>query len=155
GFFVFFAVSLVLLLVAFATDSIWSAPIIAATGDALAIKTRWMMGRRGIDCGRVLIRGNPEVATACALHAQSEGKPFRVRYDIQGYDSAVAGAIVRTSAGRVYALSFDGSPQGHGGISLFAQRVSTTACPEPVHLWINPVGRINCFQKERSYPKSI
>ena len=152
---VLFVACLVVLVVAFATDSLWSAPIIAVTGDALAIKSKWMMGRHGIDCGRVPIRGNPTVATACALHAQAEGKPFRVRYDIQGYDSAVAGAVVRTTAGRVYALTFDGSPQGHGGVSLFAQRVSTTACPEPVHLWVNPARRINCFQKELAYPKNI
>jgi hypothetical protein len=105
--------------------------------------------------GRVEVQGDPKAATACALKAQSEGRPFRVRYDIMGYDSAVAGGIVRASTGQIYGLSFVGDPSGHGGISLFRQRVNKTPCPQPTHLWVNPKGRINCFQQQLSPPAGL
>ena len=113
------------------------------------------MGRYGIDCGRVEVRGDPKEATACALKAQAEGRPFRVRYDILGYDSAVAGGIVRTPTGQLYALSFDSDPMGRPGTSFSRQVVSETPCPQPIHLWVNPKGRINCFQQQLSQPANI
>jgi hypothetical protein len=118
-------------------------------------RSRWLMGSHGIDCGQVKVNGDPKMATACALKAESEGRPFRVRYDIMGYDSAVAAGIVRTPTGELFALSFDGNPHGAGYTSLLAQRSSKSSCPQPHHLWVNSKGRVNCFQQQLSYPKSL
>ena len=136
-------------------DRMVSQPVIWAFGDVMDWDGRWLTGRNGIDCGRVRIGGDPHEATDCALTAQKQGRPFRVRYDIQGIDSEVAGGIVRTSSGQLYALSFDGNIAGGGNTTLLLQRVSKVPCPEPIHLWVNPLGRINCFQQQLSYPSSI
>jgi hypothetical protein len=132
--------------------SSWLVPII---GDSMDWHGRWLMGRHGIDCGTVKVHADPTAATNCVLEAYSQGRPFRVRYDIMGYDSAVAGGIVRTPKGDSYALSFDGDPAGQGGTSLFRQHLTATPCPRPVHLWVNPKGRINCFQQQLSPPAGI
>lgn len=146
--------ALMLLLLSF-VDNIVGIPVIWAFGDAMDWRSRWLMGLRGIDCGRVTIGADPKAATDCALKAQQEGRPFRVRYDVRGYDSAVAGGIVRTPSGEVYALSFIGNPSGSGGTSLLRQRCSKSPCPQPTHLWVNPKGRINCFQQQLSYPRNV
>ena len=124
-------------------------------GDSMDRETRHLIGPAGIDCGTVQVHADPTAATNCALKAQTDGKPFRVRYDIMGYDSAVAGGIVRTPEGKLYALSFDGDPSGGGGTSFFRERTSKADCPQPVHLWVNPKGRINCFHQQLSPPAGI
>lgn len=124
-------------------------------GDAMDWRSHSLAGWRSINCGRVRIRQDPKTATECALKAQSEARPFRVRYDIMGYDSAVAGGLVRAPDGRVYALSFDGDPAGSGGVSLWRQKVTQAPCPEPTHLYVNPKGRLNCFQPQVSLPANI
>ena len=119
--------------------------------DLLEKRSKELAGPNAVDCGRVPIRGNPKTATDCALAAQQAGKPLRVRYDLQGFDSAVAVAIVRTHIGTVGALMYDSDPMGGGGRAR--EVVYPKRCPEPVHLWVNPSGRINCFQKESSPPR--
>jgi hypothetical protein len=136
-------------------DHAVSGPATKLFGDSMDWRSRWLMGRHGIDCGRVKVGGVPKTATDCALKAQSEGKPFRVTYNIMGYDSAVAGGVVRTPSGELYALSFVGDPSGSGGISLLGQHSSKSPCPQPYHLWVNPKGRINCFHQELSYPRDL
>ena len=124
-----------------------------ADSDLLEIQSKRLAGPSGIDCGRVLVGKDPTTATKCALEAQSSQKPFRVRYDLRGFDSLVAVAIVRTPVGTVGALQYDSDPLGGGGRaheSIYPKR-----CPEPVHLWVNPSGRINCFQKETSPPRNV
>lgn len=132
-----------------------SAPILRVTGDALDWRSRWIMGAGGIDCGRVKVGADAHAATNCALKAYADGKQFRVRYDILGFDSAVAVGIAKGSDGKVVALTFDGNPTGSRGTSLWHQRVSKSLCPEPIHLWVNPKGRINCFQRQVSPPKDL
>ena len=124
-------------------------------GDSMERKSRGLMGRAGVDCGMVEVNGDPRAATDCALKADQDGRPFRVRYNIMGYDSAVAGGIVRTPTGELYALSFDGDPAGQGGISIFREALTVNACPQPWHLWVNPKGRLNCFQQQLSPPAGI
>lgn len=119
--------------------------------DLLEKQSKRLAGPNAIDCGRVPIRGNPKAATDCALAAQEAKKPFRVLYDLQGIDSGVAVAIVRTDIGTVGALMYDSDPMGGG--SRAHEVVYPKRCPEPVHLWVNPSGRINCFQKESSPPR--
>ncbi len=120
--------------------------------DRLEIESKRLAGSDAIDCGRVRINGDPKAATQCAVAAQKAAKPFRVRYDMRGIDSSVAVAIVRTPIGTVGVLSYDSDPSGG---SQIGEVVYPKKCPEPVHLWINPSGRINCFQQESSPPKDI
>lgn len=122
------------------------------SGD-LELQSKNFAGPGALDCGRVLIDGDPKIATECALAAQRAGKPFRVRYDLQGIDSLVAVAIVRTQAGAVESLMWDSDPSGGGRRGPGV--VFPKECPEPVHLWVNPSGRINCFQNKSSPPKDV
>ena len=91
--------------------------------DAMNWRGRWLVGRHGVNCGRVGVGRDPELATKCGLAAYASGHPFRVRYDIMGYDAPVAGGLVRATDGRLYALSFDGDPSGGGRTSLWATDV--------------------------------
>jgi hypothetical protein len=116
-------------------------------GD-LELQSKNFAGPEALDCGRVLLHGDPKIATECALSAQKAGKPFRVRYDLQGIDSFVAVAIVRTQVGTVESLMWD-DPSGGGGRGVVFPR----RCPEPVHLSVNPNGRLDCIQEDSSPPK--
>jgi hypothetical protein len=120
--------------------------------DKLEIESKKLAGPGAIDCGRVKIKGDPKDATECAIGAQKAAKPFRIRYDLQGIDSLVAVAIVRTPSGTVGALTYDGDPSGGGHVG---EVVYPKRCPEPVHLWINPSGRIHCFQQKPPRPKML
>jgi hypothetical protein len=113
-------------------------------------ESKRLAGAHAIDCGRVSLDGDPKAATKCALSAQKAGKPFRVRYDVQGVDSEVALATVRTPEGTVCLLLYDSDPSGGGrrGDGVVLSR----RCPDPVHLSVDPRGRIDCFQKESSPP---
>jgi len=124
----------------------------AAKPDLLNSQSKQMMGPSGIDCGSVSIRENPKDATECALGAQKAGEPFRVLYYLQGIDSFVGVAIVRTPDGAVIALQYDSDPMGGGGRAH--EMVSPKRCPEPVNLWVNPSGRLNCFQRASSPPQN-
>jgi hypothetical protein len=126
-----------------------------ALGDAMDRRERLLATRYGVDCGRVRIHADPTEATKCVLRAEGEGRAFRVRYDILGYDSDVAGGLVRTPRGQVYALSFDGDPRGFGGTSFRRQRVDQQTCPEPIHLYVNPKGRLNCFTSQLVPPANL
>jgi len=111
--------------------------------DFLERHSRLLIGADGIDCGRVGIRDDPTSATKCALRAQAARKPFRVRYDDMGADSAVAEAMVRTPAGRLSALRYDADPAGAGG--HLHGIIWPRSCPEHAHLWVKSNGRISCF----------
>ena len=128
-------------------------PRTVESADLLELQSKNLAGPEAVDCGRVPVGGDPKVASECALAAQRAGKPFRVRYDIRGIDSFIAVAIVRTPIGTVGTLQYDSDPMGGGGRAH--EVVSPKRCPEPVHLWVNPNGRINCFQKESSPPKDV
>jgi hypothetical protein len=123
-------------------------------GDLMDWKAAYIAGVRGVNCGRVKVRNDATSATQCALKAEAEGRPFRVTYEILGYDAIVAGGIVRTPDGRIFALTYDSCPRGCG-YDLFAQSVQVTPCPQPYHLYVNPKSRINCFQAELSQPRDI
>jgi hypothetical protein len=117
----------------------------ALPDDLLEQESRKLVGTDAVDCGRVPIAGDPKAASDCALTAQNKGKPFRVRYDIPGIDSFLAVAMVRTPIGTVSVLQYDSDPSGggrRGGGVIYPNR-----CPEPVHLWLNSIGRVNCFQQ--------
>ena len=119
--------------------------------DLLEVRVLEIAGKTAIDCGTVKVHASPKIATDCALAANTAGKPFHVRYAIMGIDSQVAIAIVRAPSGKVSALMYDSDISGHGGRG--AESVNIKPCPEPLHLWVNPAGRINCFQQQSSPPK--
>jgi hypothetical protein len=128
--------------------------LVPLIGDAMDWKSHYLAGLSSVNCGRVTVRGDASAATQCALQAQARAQPFRVIYNIQGWDSIVAGGIVRTPGGALLALSYDSCPYGCG-FSLLQQRVQVAPCPQPYQLYVNPKGRINCFQPQLSYPKNI
>jgi len=119
--------------------------------DLLEQQSKQLAGPYSVDCGEVLVGGDPKTATDCALAANKAGNAFRVRYDMRGIDSFVAVAIVRTPSGAVGELQYDSDPMGGGGRAH--EMVYPKRCPEPVHLWVNPSGRIDCFQKKSSSPR--
>ena len=117
--------------------------------DAMEEGSRKLMGQRGTDCGRVHIRQSPENANDCGLRAFKSGNPFRVRYDLQGIDSAVAEGVLRASDGKLYKTMFDGDPMGGGGISPTRQRFTTVLCLEPPEVRVNEDGHLDCFPDPR------
>jgi hypothetical protein len=133
---------------------IFSMAIVAVFGDAMDWKSRSLAGRNAIDCGRVSTQHNPKTATECVLSAVNNKRAFRVRYDLLGFDSAVAAGLVGDSRGNVYGLTFDGNPSGSGGTSLFSQHVGIFPCPTPLHVYTNPRGRANCFPQKEA-PRNI
>jgi len=128
--------------------------LVPVIGDAMDWRSHYLAGLSSVNCGRVTVRGDAAAATQCALQAQARAQPFRVIYNIQGIDSIVAGGIVRTPRGALLAMSYDSCPYGCG-FSLLQQRVQVAPCPQPYHLYVNPKGRINCFQPQLSYPRNI
>jgi len=127
----------------------FGALLVPIMGDAMDWRSHYLAGVWSTDCGRVKVRGDATSATECAQKANAVGKPFRVRYNIQGIDSWIADGIVRTPDGKLFALSFDSCPMGCG-FSLMRQRVSVKPCPEPVRLYVNSDGRIDCFRERVS-----
>lgn len=105
--------------------------VVPVVGDAMDWKSHYLAGLRSANCGRVKIRGDASKATQCALEENAKGRPFRVIYQIQGFDSIVAGGIVRTPAGKLLALSYDSCPSGCG-FSLLQQRVSVGSFQNPI-----------------------
>jgi hypothetical protein len=148
---------LVFLLCVIFLDSmgILGALLVPVLGDAMDWRAHYMAGWRSVNCGRVGVGQDAAAASQCALKAQSDGRPFRVVYNIQGFDSRVAGGIVRNRKGELWALSYDSCPSGCGGTSLLIQRVSVNRCPEPYHLFLNPKSRLNCYQAGLSGPSNI
>jgi hypothetical protein len=145
---------MLLLCVLFLDSMGFSILLVRVTGDAMDWRSHYAAGLFSTNCGRVRVREDAARATECALKANSEGRPFRVVYDIQGFDSTVAGGIVRKSDGKLLALQFDGCPTGCG-FSMLGQRVSVTSCPQPNRLYVNPKGRLNCFQPQLSFPQNL
>jgi hypothetical protein len=119
-------------------------------GD-MELQSKKLAGPTAVDCGRVLLRGDPQIASECALTAQRAGMPFRVRYDLQGIDSLVAAGIVRDQAGNVQILMWDSDPSGGGRVGPGV--VFLIRCPVPVHLWVDPNGRVKCLPKPNSSSK--
>jgi hypothetical protein len=123
----------------------------ASSRDAMEEGSRKLAGPKAIDCGRVGIHQDPKLATDCALSAFKAGKPFRVRYDLQGIDSSVAAGLIRTPDGKLYGMVFDSVGMTKSGSPNEKLRYFiTTACPKPVHVWVTESGRLNCFPPSKS-----
>jgi hypothetical protein len=142
----------VAVLLAFAGWFLYARQRVRTGPDVLERQSQKLAGPHAVNCGEVRVGGNPKAATECVLAAQQAGRPFRVRYDLQGIDAKVAVAIVRGPAGRVRALSWIGGPNA---CCISHETVDRADCPLPIYLWVNPSGRINCFQKESSPPQNL
>jgi hypothetical protein len=132
----------------------YSYKLARVTGDAMDWRNHFSAGPFSTNCGPVPVGQDPTQATQCALEANSEGHPFRVAYNMPAIDAAVAVGIVRKSDGKLLALEFFGCRTGCG-FSMLRQRVSVASCPEPNRLYVNPKGRLNCFQPQLCYPQAI
>ena len=79
---------------------------IARFGDQLDRQARSLAGWRSLNCGHVGLRGNANPAIDCALSAYRQGRPFRVRFDLQGLTSPSEG-VVFTPGGDLFELFYD------------------------------------------------
>jgi hypothetical protein len=118
---------------------------------------RELAGPEAVDCGRVRVRESPDRATQCAFKAQ---KPFYVRYDIQGIDSAVAGGLAAATVEKVYAVEFDSMGWASNGLPKTSKLSSdhhliTTPCPKPVKLLKTGSGRLTCFPPDPNSKPNI
>jgi hypothetical protein len=121
--------------------------------DLLEKRSQQLAGPNALDCGRVAPRVEPKKATDCALAANKAGKPFRVRYDMQGIDSYVAVAFVRLPDGTVEALSYDSDPAGGGGRAH--EVVGVSKCPLPINLYATPKGHLTCVPPKLPAPRDV
>jgi hypothetical protein len=133
-----------------ATGIVWNEQ---APTDLLETRIRQLAGPSAVDCGRVAPRLDPKKATDCALAANKAGKPFRVRYDMQGIDSFVAVAFVRLPGGTVQGLSYDSDPAGGGGRAH--ELVCSSRCPTPVHLFATPNGHLTCVPPKPTAARDV
>lgn|SRR6266850_4329885 len=96
-------VLLLLICILFLDSMGFSILLVPITGDVMDWRRHYLAGLFSTNCGRVRVREDARKATKCALKSNSEGRPFRVVYDIQGIDSTVAGGIARKSDGTLLA----------------------------------------------------
>ncbi len=148
----------VLILAAGSTLALTTAVNVAGQSDGLGPdllekRSQQLAGPNALDCGRVAPRAEPKKATDCALAANKAGKPFRVRYDMQGIDSYVAVALVRSPDGTVEALSYDSDPAGGGGRAH--EIVGVSKCPAPINLYASSTGRLTCFPPKPPAPRDV
>jgi hypothetical protein len=123
--------------------------VAALSTDAMEKGSRELAGPHSIDCGRVGIHEDPKAATDCALSAFKAGKPFRVRYDLQGIDSDVSAGMLRASTGKVYGVVFDSAGMSNGPKEKPRYFIATP-CPKPVHIFVTKSGRLNCFPPSKT-----
>jgi hypothetical protein len=119
--------------------------------DLLERQSWQLAGEKAVDCGRVPLGENPKGAADCALRAYKAGKPFRVLFDVQGIDSFVAEAYVRSPDGTLHGLMWDSDPAGGGrrGPGI----VSEMQCPTPFHFYMAPQGRLACYPPRPFAPR--
>jgi hypothetical protein len=109
-------------------------------GDALECASLDSAGNGAVNCGRVRLGGNPAHATDCALKAFSKKKPFRVRYDEQGFDSEAAISFVGNTDGRVIEIDWSRDSWLRSDIGAVERR----PCIQPTLLKAGSDGRVKC-----------
>jgi hypothetical protein len=120
--------------------------IVTSIADPVDWKSRRLSRKGAIDCGHVKLRADHKMATDCALKAQADGIAFRVVYEGSGIDDRYSVGIVRTPDGRVYELFYPMEIPGIGS-SMLLRSVRVRPCPAPTHLFANPVGQADCFER--------
>ena len=90
---VLLGVALLLFLFLGAVNNLLSSWLVPMIGDSMDWRSRWFMGRHGIDCGEVKVHGDPTTATNCVLRADAQGRPFHA-HDPKRVTWVVAAAYV-------------------------------------------------------------
>jgi hypothetical protein len=85
-----------------------------------------LSGPGALDCGWSRGEGDRAGVQACALKAAGEGRAFRAVFTLQGIDSQVAAAYVRTPGGELAQVWSDSNPSGGPGRCRGV--VTRTAC---------------------------
>jgi len=140
----------------------WFSPQLMGEAKPDALRSFFLQtaGFPAIDCGEVEIRHDPSAATDCAFKAFDEKKAFYVRYDVQGIDSRVAGALVGDGKGQVYGVEYDSYGWSDEGIkkpSVLSKdrHLIITPCPAPIKLTKTKSGRLTCFPPSREYEHNL
>jgi len=128
--------------------------ILQKYGDGMERKLKNISGSTAVDCGRVKVDEAPQQASQCVMDAFSSHKPFRVRYDIRGIDTALAAGLAQAQDGKIYALSFMGNTDGSGRTSLSAQ-AKVVSCPSPPAMRLTASGRVTCFPPSEPKPQNL
>jgi hypothetical protein len=118
-------------------------------GDGMERKLKRIAGSTAVDCGTVSVGEAPQTASQCAMDAFSSHKPFRVRYNIRGIDTTLAGGLAQGKDGKIYGISFMGSTPE------FAEHVGVRACPAPPVVRLTDSGRVTCFPPSESKPPNL
>ncbi len=129
--------------------------ILRKYGDGMERKLKSISGSSAVECGRVTVDETPQKASLCVMDASNSRKPFRVRYDIRGIDTPLAGGLAQGKDGKIYAVSFMGSSYGDGRTSLFSQQTSVIACPTQATLRLTTSGRVTCFPPSEPKPQNL
>jgi len=117
-------------------------------------------GSSAENCGYVLLDKNPGHATACALRAFKHHKPFYVIYDDHCIDCLSARGLAWNSKGEPYSVSYDsmgisndlpspGSSMPDGSHTL------VIPCSQPVRVYINETGELDCFKQRELWEQII
>jgi hypothetical protein len=105
-------------------------------------------GAEAADCGRVRIGQDRRSADACAVEAFEAGKPFFVRYDLQGIDSIVADGMSGDARGVIYLYTYDSGPSGGGNVGGNAgERISEQECDIAKVVPVKEGRRIQCGER--------
>jgi hypothetical protein len=112
------------------------------------------------NCGHVLLDKNPVAETTCAMHAFKHHKPFYVIYDDHCIDCFSAVGLAWNSKGEPYSVSYGsmginndslspGSSMPDGSFTL------VIPCSQPLRVYINETGKLDCFQQKELWEQSI
>jgi len=125
---------------------------ISAPSSVIDNRLGELSGDRATDCGRVKVGDDAAEASACALREFHGGRPFLVRYDVQGIDSEVSIGLASDSY-VVYTVAFDSygtSPRGlsqlpKGSKLMDGNHNVVMSCPAPVKLHVTTTGKVTCL----------
>jgi hypothetical protein len=112
------------------------------------------------NCGHVLMDKNPSNATACAMHAFKHHKPFYVIYDEHCIDCFSARGLVWNTKGEPYSISFDSMGITYdlppSGFNMPDDSdTAITSCSQPVRVYINEQGELDCFKERELWERRI
>jgi hypothetical protein len=111
------------------------------------------------NCGHVLLDKNPVVETTCAMHAFKHHKPFYVIYDDHCIDCFSAVGMAWNSKGEPYSVSYDSmgisDPSSPASSRPDGSFTLVIACSQPLRVYINETGKIDCFQQKELWEQSI
>jgi hypothetical protein len=102
------------------------------------------------NCGHVQVNEDRRPATACAMSALQQRRPFYVIYDEMGVDSYVVQGMAWNAIGEPYLVEYDS--MGIGSYPLpprdtmpDGSHTIVTPCSLPLRLYINDQGEPDCF----------